>query len=117
MAIKKKITRKTIVKQKSIIRLSATKVRTSQNLGNGFDRFVFTRVVIPPGGSRELSMLAPINRRVVSGGWSIRPGDPKTKEVFATESYPRTSREWVITVWNDTSDFQIVIPYFITKLR
>ncbi|MNW63995.1 hypothetical protein D3C74_422350 [compost metagenome] len=71
--------------------------------------------MIAPGGSVEISMLAGGNRKVISGGWSIRPGDPKTKDVFSTESYPRTDNEWVITVWNNSTDFQIVIPYLIDK--
>ncbi|MGO4275803.1 hypothetical protein AB4Z22_39190 [Paenibacillus sp. TAF58] len=109
--------RSTAVRRRIVVRLRTTDARITQNLGNGFLRSVFTNRVIPPNSSIELSLLSPANRRVISGGWSIRSGDPKTQAVFSTESYPRTEFEWVITVWNNTPDFQIITPYFITKRR
>jgi hypothetical protein len=117
MTINSKTGRKTVVKQSKTIRLLAANARITQNIGNGFRRFVFTRVVIAPGGMAELIMNAGAGRRVVSGGWSQRPIDPKTKDVFSTESYPITPNEWRITVWNNTTDFQAVIPYLIDKRR
>ncbi|MDD9271732.1 hypothetical protein ACFPES_32335 [Paenibacillus sp. GCM10023248] len=115
MTIKKKINRNATVKRK--IKFSSKDARITQPIGNGFRRFVFTRVVIPPKGMAVLIMNAGAGRRVVSGGWSQRPIDPKTSEVFSTESYPITPSEWRITVWNNTTDFQAVIPYLIDKRR
>lgn len=115
MTNKKMINRKAVVRRK--IRFSSKDARISQPIGNGFRRFVFTRVVIAPRGMAELIMNAGAGRRVVSGGWSQRPIDPKTSEVFSTESYPITPSEWRITVWNNSTDFIAVIPYFIDKRR
>lgn len=113
MAMKKKLNRKPTARQKS--RLRAANARITQNLGNGFRRFVFTRREIAPGQMLELSLVAGGNRKVVSGGWSLRPGDPKTSDVISTETYPRTEGEWVITIWNKSADFQFVVPYLIDK--
>jgi hypothetical protein len=114
LTIKKKIKRKAITSRKKI-RLRAANARITQNLGNGFRRFVFTRREIAPGAMLELSLVAGANRKAISGGWSLRPGDPKTPDVISTESYPRSDNEWVITIWNESTDFHFVIPYLIDK--
>ncbi|MCG7406804.1 hypothetical protein MH117_05180 [Paenibacillus sp. ACRRX] len=85
-------------------------LKSTDNLGGGFRRLVFTDVQIEPNSFLEITINSG-NRKVVSGGWSIA----NFQKAFAIESYPRQINQWVISVFNDTSVTRSITPYLITK--
>jgi hypothetical protein len=95
------------------VSLGASRVRATQNLGNGFRRHVFNTVTIGPKQIIRIELQAPSGRRVISGGWTIT----QLTNAYATDSYPETPSLWVLYISNPTNATRVITPFLITKLR
>lgn len=93
------------------VRVIANKAKATQNLGNGFYRFVYYRTITPntfftftfSGGS-----LKP-----VSGGWWIDRNN--SLPAYATANYSLNDNQWVIVLYNPTSISRQIAFTFIAK--
>lgn len=93
------------------VRVIANKAKATQNLGNGFFRFVYYRTITPntfftftfSGGS-----LKP-----VSGGWWIDRNN--SLPAYATANYSLNDNQWVVVLYNPTSISRQIAFTFIAK--
>ncbi|WP_151733468.1 hypothetical protein [Paenibacillus tengchongensis] len=93
------------------VRLRASNVRTTQNLGNGFRRVEFNPVTIGARSFLTLILSAGSGRAVINGGWTIS----EFASAWPTDSFPLSDTEWVIILENPTGVVREVIPFLITK--
>jgi hypothetical protein len=91
--------------------VTAKKARIKQNLGNGFERFVFTHTVGPNTVFTETFNAG--NLKVISGGWFIQ--NNLSQVAYATSSYSQSPNRWIITLANPTSNSRQASFTFITK--
>jgi hypothetical protein len=93
------------------VKATPKSANATQNLGDGFSRFVFNRQIAPNqfftftffGGS-----LKP-----VSGGWFI--GSQNSLPAYATSNYSQNDTTWIITVYNPTNFTRALSFTFIAK--
>lgn len=100
-------------KPTKVRKIRMTKVKITQNLGNGFRRDVFGSFTLFPGEFVRIDLPAGPGRRVITGGWSIS----SDTEVYATDYYPSSSRVWTIFLHNQDTTSTIVTTYLISKRR
>lgn len=106
-----KAVKKAGVKGGKAVSLSTRNARITQNLGNGFERFVFQPFTVLPGRFLTITLSSGTLRSVISAGWSISGLLP----AYATDSFPRLTNQWIIVIHNPTVFTRTVIPYLITK--
>ncbi|OAB39529.1 hypothetical protein PGLA_19200 [Paenibacillus glacialis] len=93
------------------VRVIANRAKPTQNLGDGFFRFVYSRTIGPNtyftftfnGGT-----LKP-----VSGGWWIERNN--SLPAYATANYSLNDNQWVVVVYNPTNISRQIAFTFIAK--
>lgn len=93
------------------VRVIANKAKATQNLGNGFFRFVFNRTIT--ANTFFTFTFSGGTLKPISGGWWIDRNN--SLPAFATANYSLNDNQWVVVVYNPTTVSRQIAFTFIAK--
>ncbi|AOZ93438.1 hypothetical protein [Paenibacillus crassostreae] len=109
--MKKTVTIKRTSAQIKKVRVIANKGKATQNLGDGFFRFVYNRTITP--NTFFTFTFSGGTLKPVSGGWWIDRSN--SLPAYATANYSLNDNQWVVVVYNPTTVTRRIAFTFIAK--